>query len=100
MEKRAPSIPDLPTIAESGIPGYSATNWYAFFAPAGTPAPIIDRLNAAMVRALALPEVVQALQAGGMDASSSTPAELGAFLKEDIERWTGVIKAAGLEGKG
>ncbi len=100
MAERAPSIPDLPTIAESGVPGYSASNWYAFFAPAGTPAAIVARLNAGLVKALAMPEVVESLRNGGMDASPSTPEELGRFLKEDIERWSEVIKAAGLEGKG
>jgi tripartite-type tricarboxylate transporter receptor subunit TctC len=100
MAERAPSIPDLPTIAESGVPGYSASNWYAFFAPAGTPAAVVGRLNAALVKALAMPEVVESLRKGGMDASPSTPEELGKFLADDIQRWTGVIKAAGLEGKG
>jgi tripartite-type tricarboxylate transporter receptor subunit TctC len=98
--ERAPSIPDLPTIAESGVPGYSASNWYAFFAPAGTPAAIVSRLNAGLTKALAMPEVVESLRSGGMDASPSTPKELGDFLKEDIERWSTVVKAAGLEGKG
>jgi tripartite-type tricarboxylate transporter receptor subunit TctC len=100
MAERAPSIPDLPTIAESGVPGYSASNWYAFFAPAGTPAAIVSRLNAGLTKALAMPEVVESLRSGGMDASPSTPKELGDFLKEDIERWSTVVKAAGLEGKG
>lgn len=96
---RAPSIPDVPTIAESGVPGYDATNWYGFFAPAGTPAPVIQKLNGAFVKALQQPDVVAKLRNGGMDASPSTPAELGAFLKEDIERWARVIKQAGLGGK-
>ena len=96
---RAPSSPDLPTIAESGLSGYSATNWYGFFAPAGTPAAVAQKLNAAFVKALREPDVVSTLRNGGMDVAPSTGPELGAFLKEDIERWTQVIKQAGLEDK-
>lgn len=91
---RSPSIPDVPTIAESGLPGFSAANWYGFFAPAGTPPDIIDKLNSALVHALETPEIVEQLKTAGLDASPSTPAELAAFLKEDIERWAYVIKEA------
>lgn len=91
---RSPSIPDLPTVAESGLSGYSATNWYGFFVPAGTPAPVIERLNAELVKALNAPEVRSRLVAAGMDPAPSTPQELGAFLKEDIARWARVVEAA------
>jgi tripartite-type tricarboxylate transporter receptor subunit TctC len=91
---RSPSIPDLPTIAESGVPGYNATNWYGFFVPAGTPANVIARLNAELVKSLNAPEVKSKLVAAGMDPAPSTPRELGNFLKEDIARWAEVIKAA------
>ena len=96
---RAPSIPDIPTIAEGGLPGYSATNWYGFFAPAGTPAGVVQKLNGALVNALRQADVIAVLKNGGMDVSTSTPAELGEFLKEDIDRWARVIKQAGLEDK-
>lgn len=92
--KRSPSIPDLPTVAEAGISGYSATNWYGFFVPAGTPAPVIERLNAELVKALNAPEVRSRLVAAGMDPAPSTPQQLGAFLKEDIARWARVVEAA------
>src|SRR5690606_9330464 len=92
--ERSPSIPDVPTIAESGLPGFSATNWYGFFAPAGTAPDIIDKLNAALVKALESPKIVEQMKTAGLDASPSTPAELAAFLKEDIERWAYVIKEA------
>lgn len=92
--KRSPSIPDLPTVAEAGISGYSATNWYGFFVPAGTPAPVIERLNAELVKALNAPEVRSRLVAAGMDPAPSTPQELGAFLKDDIARWARVVEAA------
>lgn len=91
---RSPSIPDLPTVAESGLSGYSATNWYGFFVPAGTPAPVIERLNTELVKALNAPEVRSRLVAAGMDPAPSTPQELGAFLKEDIARWARVVEAA------
>ncbi len=96
---RAPSSPDIPTIAEGGVAGYSATNWYGFFAPAGTPAGVVQKLNGAFVKALAEPDVVATLRNGGMDVAPSTSAELGAFLKEDMERWAQVIKQAGIENK-
>ena len=96
---RAPSIPDLPTIAESGVPGYSATNWYGFFAPAGTPASATQKLNGAFVSALQQPDVISILRKGGMDVAPSTGAELGEFLKEDMERWALVIRQAGLADK-
>lgn len=96
---RAPSSPDIPTIAEGGVPGYSATNWYGFFAPAGTPAGVAQKLNGAFVAALKQPDVVTTLRNGGMDVAPSTGAELGAFLKEDMERWAEVIKQAGLADK-
>jgi tripartite-type tricarboxylate transporter receptor subunit TctC len=91
---RSPSIPDLPTVVESGLSGYSATNWYGFFVPAGTPAPVIERLNTELVKALNAPEVRSRLVAAGMDPAPSTPQELGAFLKEDIARWARVVEAA------
>jgi tripartite-type tricarboxylate transporter receptor subunit TctC len=96
---RAPSIPDLPTISESGVPGYSATNWYGFFAPAATPPAVIQKLNGAFVNALQQPDVVAVLRNGGMDVAPSTPAELSAFLREDMDRWARVIKTAGLADK-
>ncbi len=96
---RAPSSPDIPTIAEGGVPGYSATNWYGFFAPAGTPSAVAQKLNAAFVAALKQPDVVNTLRNGGMDVAPSTGPELGAFLKEDMERWAQVIKQAGIADK-
>ncbi len=94
---RAPSLPDVPTIAESGLPGYSAANWYGFFVPAGTPPAIVQKLNGAFVSALQQPDVIGLLRNGGMDGAPSTSAELGAFLREDIERWARVIREARLE---
>ncbi len=95
--KRSSSMPDLPTLAESGLTGYDATNWYGFFAPAGTPGPVVSKLNAALVQALRAPEIASKLTAAGMDAAPSSSNELRAFLKEDIERWAHVIKEAKIE---
>jgi tripartite-type tricarboxylate transporter receptor subunit TctC len=96
---RAPSIPDLPTIAESGLAGYNAVSWYGFFVTGATPVPIVEKLNGAFVRALKMPEVVAQLTASGMDAAPSSPSELRQFLKEDIDRWARVIREAGLQDK-
>jgi len=94
---RSALLPDLPTIAESGVPGYSATAWYAFFAPAGTPAPILTRLSTDVVTALQAPEVKAKLAVAGMVPQPSTPQELAALLREDTQRWADVVKAAGIK---
>ena len=91
---RSPSLPDLPTVAESGVPDFEAVNWYAFFVPAGTPAPAIARLNAELVKTLNLPEVRARLVAGGQDPAPSTPQELGAFHEKDYARALRVVEAA------
>jgi tripartite-type tricarboxylate transporter receptor subunit TctC len=95
--KRYAAAPDIPTVAESGVTGFEATNWYSMFAPAGTPQPIIDRLNHEIVKILARPDIKAKLLDQNIEATSSTPAELGAYMREDIKRWTAVAKAAGLK---
>lgn len=92
--KRSATMADIPTIAESGLPGYVADNWYGLFAPAGTPAPVIARLNAALVKALNDPEVRSKLASSGQDAAPSTPGEMGAALQADIAQWQRVVDAA------
>jgi len=92
--KRSATMADIPTISESGLPGYVADNWYGYFAPAGTPAPVIARLNAALVKALNDPEVKAKLVAAGQDPAPSTPDEMGAALKADIAQWQRVVDAA------
>jgi tripartite-type tricarboxylate transporter receptor subunit TctC len=93
---RSPALPDLPTLAESGVAGYDATNWYAFFVPAATPAAVVATLNAELVKVLNSADVKARLSGAGMDPSPSTPQELGAFVREDTARWAGVVKAAGV----
>jgi tripartite-type tricarboxylate transporter receptor subunit TctC len=92
--KRSPMWPDIPTVAESGYPQYQSTLWYALLAPAHLPAPIVTALHDAAVRALRSPDTAEQLRVQGADAIGNTPKELDAFLREEIDRWTHVIKTA------
>ena len=93
--RRSTAAPELPTIAESGVPGYEANAWFATFTPAGTPASLVERLNGAIVRSMSAPELRQRLAAQGAEASTSTPAELGRYTREEMQRWALVIKQSG-----
>ena len=95
--QRSEAVPDVPTIAESGIPGYEVTAWNALFAPAGTPTPIVNRLNALVKKAMEQPEAKAVMEAQGLDTTLSTPAELGALVKTELVKWAKVIKAAGIK---
>ena len=97
--KRAQLLPDVPTIAESGYPGYEAMNWYAYVAPAKTPKDIIDRLNREIVKALAAPDVIALLQKQGMEPSSSSPEELARYIAREYETWGRVVKQAGIKAQ-
>jgi tripartite-type tricarboxylate transporter receptor subunit TctC len=94
--KRSPALPEVPTVAESGVPGYEYTTWYGIFVPAKTPASIVAKLNAEIVRMLADPQMSQRFQSQGGDPASSTPAQLAAYMKQETERWKRVIKTAGI----
>jgi tripartite-type tricarboxylate transporter receptor subunit TctC len=94
--KRTPIAPQLPTMIEAGLPGYELSAWYAALLPAGTPAAVRDRLNAELVKVMALPEVRQLLGSAGIDAMSSTPAQLARFLESELERWSTHIRNAGM----
>ena len=94
---RSVSLPDLPTVAEGGVPGFDVTSWNAIFAPAGTPQPIIDTLNKGILEVLAMPETKKQLLDLGIEAKGSTPAELGDKLKADIVKWTAIIDKSGIE---
>jgi tripartite-type tricarboxylate transporter receptor subunit TctC len=91
--KRTPIMPDIPTIAESGVPGYSVTGWYGFVVPARTPKAVVARLNRAVNDAL--PGLRERYASLGADVSGGTPAEFGAFLKEEHEKWGRVVKLSG-----
>ena len=95
--KRSPLAPDLPTMAEVGVPGYALTAWFAAFVPAGTPKPIVEKLNAAFKAALADPKVTRSLLNAGIEPTSSTPEELNAFVASETEKWAQIVKAAGIE---
>ncbi len=94
--RRFPVLPDLPTVAESGLPGYEADNWYAFVTTAKTPKPILDRLHGELVKALQSADVRQALTNQGLELKVSSPDELGHYIKVEFHKWARVIKAAGL----
>ena len=94
---RSVSLPNAPTVAEGGVPGFDVTSWNAIFAPAGTPQPIIDTLNKAILEVLALPDTKKLLLDLGIEARGSTPAELGDKLQADIVKWTGIIDKSGIE---
>ena len=95
--KRYPPLPDVPTVAESGLPGFDALNWYPMMAPTGTPRDIIMRLNSDAIKALAAPDVKEKLMAQGLIPTPMTPEQLGQFIREDYERWAKVIKAANVK---
>jgi len=94
--KRDAAFPDLPTIAEAGVPGYAMTNWYGLFVPAGTARPVIGKLHSAVVRILGLAVVKERLAAEGATVVGSTPEEFAAFVKDEIAKAARVVKASGL----
>lgn len=96
--KRSALVPDLPTVAEAGVKGFDANNWYGILVPAKTPRPIINRLNKEIVAVLNLPDVKKILFASGLDAAPGTPEAFGAYIKSEKDKWEKVIKAAGLYG--
>jgi len=94
--KREPTVPDVPTVQEAGVPGYEFGIWFSMFAPAGTPKPIITRLNQEIVKMLATPDMREKLAATGVNAESSTPEALGKHLRAEVAKWEKIIKAANI----
>ncbi len=94
--KRSPALPELPTVAEAGLPGYEASTWIGVLAPAGTPREIVERLHTEIAKILALPDVQQAFAVQGFDMIANTPAEFAVQIKGDLVKWARVIKAAKL----
>src|SRR5262249_37510055 len=92
---RSQVLPDVPTIAEAGVPGFEAVIWLGLVAPAGTPKPIVDKLNAAINRTIARPEIIAAWQRHGATPMTMMPAEFDAFIRRDIEKWAQVAKFSG-----
>jgi tripartite-type tricarboxylate transporter receptor subunit TctC len=94
--QRFPTAPDLPTVAESGVPGFDVSSWYAFLVPAKTPPDIVNKMHADTILALSDPAVKARLQELGVLVIGSTPAEMATHLKSEMEKWEPVIKAAGI----
>ena len=97
--RRAASMPDVPTIEEAGVPGYELSSWYGILAPGGTPRPIVDQLNAAIVKIVAMPDVQKVMIEGGSDPQSSTPDELMARIRADVAKFSALVKASGIKGE-
>ena len=95
--KRAAALPAVPTVAESGLKGYEATNWYGYVAPPATPRAIIERLHKATAAVLEMPDVRQALLDQGIEAAHSTPEQFAAYIRSETGKWNKVIKAAGVK---
>jgi tripartite-type tricarboxylate transporter receptor subunit TctC len=94
--RRSIALPEVPTVAESGLPGFEASTWFAVTAPAGTPPAIIAKLNAEIVKAFTLPEIRNRLLAAGVEPETSTPEALGERIRRDTEKWATVIKSANI----
>ena len=90
--RRSPLVPDLPTFAESGLPGYEATTWFGVSLPKGSPPAVVERLHAVFTQALKLPEVRERLINQGFDVVGSTPEEFGAYLRAEMQRWSKVVR--------
>ncbi len=97
--KRAALMPDVPTIAESGYPGYEALNWYAYLGPARLPKDLVDRLNRELVKALGAPEVQAAFDKQGVEAQPGTPEELARYIAREYQTWGKVVKEAGIQAQ-
>jgi tripartite-type tricarboxylate transporter receptor subunit TctC len=94
--KRTPKLPDVPTVAESGLPGFDSASWGGVLAPAGTPQPIIDKLNTTLVSTLKDPEVAEKLGQLGVDIVGNTPQQFGGYLQTEVQKWSSVVKQTGI----
>ena len=93
--KRSPELPNVPTIAEAGVPGYEATSWFGMFAPAGTPAPVVAQLNKAIVKVLNQPDVKKKINEQGAETYGETPEQFAAFIQAEAVKWGKVVKESG-----
>jgi len=98
-EKRSPILPDLPTIAEAGVPGYVATNWWGIVAPAGTPQPIVDKLHGTLEDVLGSADAQKFLDQQGATPLPMSAADFGAFIASEIDKWGPVVKKAGMKAE-
>jgi tripartite-type tricarboxylate transporter receptor subunit TctC len=95
--QRSPALPDVPTVAEEGLADFDMTTWYGLLAPAGTPRPIIARLNSELVQSMQAPDLKERLAGMGTEPLTSTPEEFGAYLNREIAKWADVVRKAGLK---
>ncbi len=95
--RRIDALPDVPPLAEAGVPGYEAMQWYGLLAPAGTPAAVVERVHAEAMVALRSPEMKARLASDGAEPLGTTPAEFGAYIRRELEKWARVRDAAGIE---
>ena len=93
--KRSRLVPNVPTIAESGLPGYEVTQWYGMQVPAGTPKNVITRINGEVGKILTMPDIVEKLVSFGAEPAPSTPEFMTAYVKSEVEKWAKVVKASG-----
>jgi tripartite-type tricarboxylate transporter receptor subunit TctC len=96
-DKRSPALPDVPTVAEAGVPGYDASSWFGVFAPAKTPKPIVEKLNAEINKALATGDAQARFAEMGAAARPTTPAEFGDFVKAEFGKWSEVVRVSGAQ---
>ncbi len=97
--RRTAELPNVPTAAEAGLPGFEVTAWFGLFAPAKTPKPIVDRLNAEIVKILAMPDIRQKMAGHGVEPGGGTPEALGSLLVADIAKWGKLVKEAGIKAE-
>jgi tripartite-type tricarboxylate transporter receptor subunit TctC len=95
--ERSSALPGVPTVAESGVPGYEVSAWFGFFAPAGTPPAVVNALNAETVKTLRLPDLRERLASQGADAVTNSPEQFSALVREELAKWTRVVKASGMK---
>jgi tripartite-type tricarboxylate transporter receptor subunit TctC len=95
--QRSAVLPDLPTVAETGLPGYEVSAWFGIFAPAGLPQPVAKRLNAEFVKVMQQPDLKQRLASLGADPLTSTPEEFATYLRSEIDKWAKVVKVSGMK---
>jgi tripartite-type tricarboxylate transporter receptor subunit TctC len=94
--RRSPALPDLPTVAEAGVPGYEFTGWWGVVVPARTPPAVVNKLNAELAKILALREVRERLVREGADPASTTPDAFAAYMRAEVAKWSKVIKDANI----
>ena len=97
--KRTAALPDVPTIAEAGVPGYEAVGWNGMMAPAGLPAPVLEKVNGTVVRIFQAPDVREKMIALAADPQTTTPAEFGAYIRSEITKWAKVVKDSGAKAE-